>query len=87
MHGSHPIPTAECTLRKPHEHWMLCNADTRHVTKGEQPLSKQKNEEVWCMTTEMTPNVVFNFAPCLRARDYKDPPCVLILVSNDDDTE
>jgi len=30
------------------------------------------------MTTEMTPNTSLNIAPCLRARDYKDPPCVLI---------
>ena len=36
----------------------------------------KENEEVWCMTTEMTPNTSLNVAPCLRARDYKDPPCV-----------
>ena len=36
------------------------------------------NDDVWCMTTEMTPKVSNGVAPSIRSRDYKDPPVVMI---------
>ena len=42
----------------------------------------KENEEPWCMTTEMTPKISKGKAPSLRSRDYKDPPCVLAIVTS-----
>lgn len=41
------------------------------------------NEEIWCMTTGVSMNVILDSAPCLRARDYKDPPILLVEIDDE----